>query len=211
MSEFNIYEFKCNVLIFERSIYFNKYNRYETLGAYNSKSSEYYPWYTFINYPNTYESWWGIDTLPNVNENNLDYTDFICSEGGVLSYWLTMGASGFRLDVADELPDEFLDNIRKTVKSKGKDKIVIGEVWEDASNKVSYGIKRRYLLGDQLDGTMNYPFRNAILDYMKGDVNLNRLLLGGIEGKHYQLNEDGTRTTLDDADGYTWNNWAWAT
>lgn len=152
------------------SVYFNKFGRYENDGAFQSKESPYYSWYEFINYPNKYESWWGIDTLPNVNENNLDYTDFICSEGGVLSYWLTMGASGFRLDVADELPDEFLDNIRKAVKSKGKDKIVIGEVWEDASNKVSYGIKRRYLLGDQLDGTMNYPFRNAILDYIKGAI-----------------------------------------
>lgn len=150
------------------SIYFNKYNRYETLGAYNSKSSEYYPWYTFINYPNTYESWWGIDTLPDVREDNKDYTNYICGEGGVLEYWISLGAAGYRLDVADELPDSFLDKLNKCVKGISKEKLIIGEVWEDASNKESYGVKRRYLLGQQLDSVMNYPFKDAIIYYIKG-------------------------------------------
>ncbi len=150
------------------SIYFNKFGRYGDIGAYNSKDSEFYPWYTFYEYPDKYEAWWGIDTLPNVIENNEKYTEYICGKGGVLQYWLDLGASGWRLDVADELPDEFLDNLRKSVKSFDKDKIVIGEVWEDASNKESYGAKRRYLLGSQLDSVMNYPFRSAILDYAAG-------------------------------------------
>lgn len=150
------------------SVYFNKYGRYPELGAYQSRDSKYYGWYTFIDFPNVYESWWGIDTLPNVWENNEDYTEFICGDDGVLHYWMGLGAAGFRLDVADELPDQFLNNLRKSVKKFGKDKIIIGEVWEDASNKESYGIKRRYLLGDQLDSVMNYPFREAIINYVKG-------------------------------------------
>lgn len=150
------------------SIYFNKFNRYDNLGAYNSKESPYYDWYSFFDYPNGYEAWWGIDTLPNVWENNPDYTEYICGEEGVLNYWLSLGAAGWRLDVADELPDQFLDNLRKSVKGVDDEKIVIGEVWEDASNKESYGIKRRYLLGDQLDSVMNYPFREAIINYVKG-------------------------------------------
>lgn len=150
------------------SVYFNKFGRYDTVGAFQSQESPYYSWYSFINYPNEYEAWWGIDTLPNVWENNRDYTNYICGEGGVLEYWLSLGAAGFRLDVADELPDEFLDNLRKRVKKFDPDKIVIGEVWEDASNKEAYGVKRRYLLGDQLDSVMNYPFREAIINYIKG-------------------------------------------
>ena len=150
------------------SVYFNKNGRYPEPGAYQSKDSRYYDWYSFINYPNVYEAWWGIDTLPNVNENDEDYTEFICGEEGVLQYWLSQGAAGYRLDVADELPDQFLNNLRKSVKGFSKDKIVIGEVWEDASHKESYGVKRRYLLGDQLDSVMNYPFREAILNFMKG-------------------------------------------
>ncbi len=150
------------------SVYFNKFGRYENLGAYQSQDSPYYPWYTFYRYPDEYEAWWGIDTLPNVQENNLEYTNFICGEDGVLDYWISLGAAGFRLDVADELPDNFLDNLRTRVKKCGEEKIVIGEVWEDASNKEAYGIKRRYLLGAQLDSVMNYPFREAIIHYIKG-------------------------------------------
>ena len=152
------------------SVYFNKFRRYkDEPGAYNSRYSEYYSWYSFMDYPNTYEAWWGIDTLPNVCENNPKYTDFICGEEGVLKYWLSKGAAGYRLDVADELPDKFLDNLNKAVKGYDKEKAIIGEVWEDATNKESYGIKRRYLLGDQLDSVMNYPFREAIIGYVKGD------------------------------------------
>lgn len=151
------------------SIYFNKFGRYDTLGAYQSEQSPYYSWYHFWG-NKQYESWWGIDTLPNVDENNPSYTKYICGEDGVLTYWLTLGAAGFRLDVADELPDEFLDNLRKCIKKFDPEKIVIGEVWEDASNKEAYGVKRRYLLGDQLDSVMNYPFREAIIAYMKGEA-----------------------------------------
>ena len=150
------------------SIYFNKYERYPEPGAYQSRDSKYYSWYSFTEFPWQYEAWWGIDTLPNVNENNEDYTRFICGDEGIIHYWLSKGASGFRLDVADELPDQFLNNLRRSVKKMGREKLIIGEVWEDASNKESYGVKRRYLLGDQLDSVMNYPFREAILSYVKG-------------------------------------------
>lgn len=150
------------------SVYFNKFNRYDSVGAYNSPNSPYYPWYSFINYPHSYEAWWGIDTLPNVNENNPDYTEYICGEDGVIDYWLGLGASGFRLDVADELPDEFLEHLRTAVKNVDDERLLIGEVWEDATNKESYGKLRRYLLGAQLDSVMNYPFRTAILDYAAG-------------------------------------------
>jgi len=150
------------------SIYFNKFGRYDTIGAYNSLDSEYSDWYVFHTFPDGYESWWGIDTLPNVDENNPKYTKYICGQGGVLDYWINMGAAGYRLDVADELPDTFLDNLNKSVKSHGSEHIIIGEVWEDASNKESYGVKRRYLLGFQLDSVMNYPFREAIISFVKG-------------------------------------------
>ena len=150
------------------SIYFNKFGRYgEDKGAYRDKNSPYYPWYSFTAYPDRYESWWGITTLPNVNENNEQYTDYICGDGGILQKWIEAGARGWRLDVADELPDEFLDNLNKAVKKMGNDKIIYGEVWEDATNKESYGVRRRYLIGGQLDSVMNYPFKEAILRYVK--------------------------------------------
>jgi len=150
------------------SVYFNKYNRYNSCGAFNSYDSPYRKWYKFKDYPQKYESWWGILTLPEINENDETFTDFITGKDGVLKYWLKTGIKGWRLDVADELPDEFLDNLRKSVKSADKDAYILGEVWEDASNKISYGIRRRFLRGAQLDSVMNYPFADAIIDFVRG-------------------------------------------
>lgn len=150
------------------SIYFNRYGRYGSLGAYQSQDSKYYNWYNFHNWPNKYSSWWGISTLPETEENNPDYTEFITGENGVLRKWLRCGVSGWRLDVADELPDAFLDKLRTAVKSENKDAIIIGEVWEDATNKFSYGVRRRYLRGRQLDSVMNYPFASALIKFLTG-------------------------------------------
>ena len=151
------------------SLYFNKESRYGSGGAYRDPNSPYRSWYDFSpNYACGYRSWWGFDTLPEVNENDPSYRQFICGEGGVIDYWMSMGASGFRLDVADELPDDFIEDIRKAVKRHGQDKYLLGEVWEDATNKWSYGVRRTYLLGQGLDAVMNYPFRNAVLNFVKG-------------------------------------------
>ena len=151
------------------SVYFNKENRYNSIGAYNSTNSPYRKWYNFSSeFECGYKAWWGFDTLPEVNENEPDYINFICGKNGVIDYWLSQGADGFRLDVADELPDSFIEKIRIAVKSHGDDKLLIGEVWEDATNKISYNQRRKYLLGKGLDSTMNYPFRTAILDFLSG-------------------------------------------
>lgn len=149
------------------SRYFNRYSRYDSLGAYQSKESPYYGWYKFNKWPDDYESWWGIEILPEVNEDNPDFIEYITGKNGIVRKWLKLGASGWRLDVADELPDEFLDEFRKAVKKEKADGLVLGEVWEDASNKSSYGKLRRYLLGKQLDSVMNYPFAGAVIDFIR--------------------------------------------
>jgi cyclomaltodextrinase / maltogenic alpha-amylase / neopullulanase len=150
------------------SVYFNRQGRYSQVGAYQSKESRYFPWYRFQNWPNVYDCWWNFDTLPDVNEENPDYLNFICGEDGIIRRWLRAGAAGWRLDVADELPDGFLEALRCAAKAEKPDAIIIGEVWEDASNKIAYGKRRRYLLGSQLDSVMNYPFRTAILGFLTG-------------------------------------------
>ncbi len=149
------------------SIYFNKYGRYEFSGAYNDTTSPYYEWYKFSKNGKKYESWWGIDTLPETKEENESFSEFITGENGVIDYWLGLGAEGIRLDVADELPDCFLYKVRTAVKRNGEDKYLLGEVWEDASNKISHGGRRRFLLGNQLDSVMNYPFRKSIIDFLR--------------------------------------------
>lgn len=155
------------------SIYFNRQGRYNTQGAYQSKQSPYYRWFNFTSYPDKYSAWWGIETLPETNENDISFSSFITGEDGVIRYWLKKGIKGWRLDVADELPDEFLDKVRLAVKEEDEENYLLGEVWEDASNKVSYGKRRRFLRGRQLDSVMNYPFANAIVNFVKGGEALN--------------------------------------
>ena len=150
------------------SVYFNREGRYPTQGAYNSQQSPYYPWYTFRQWPQNYECWWNFETLPNVKETEPSFNEYINGENGIIRKWLRAGASGWRLDVADELPDQFLDNLTAAAKAESPDAVVLGEVWEDASNKTAYGVRRRYLLGGQLDTVMNYPFRDAIFAFLLG-------------------------------------------
>ncbi len=148
------------------SKYFNKEGSYPSLGAYQSKESPYYKWYHFIEHPDNYRCWWDFKTLPNVNESEPSYIDYIISSpDSIINKWLNKGACGWRLDVADELPSDFIKLIRKEMKSTKPDSVLIGEVWEDASNKESYGEQREYLLGDELDSVMNYPLRKAIIDF----------------------------------------------
>jgi len=153
------------------SRYFNREGEYDDIGAYQSKDSKYYDWYRFIDYPDVYESWWGIDTLPHIEESSKSYREYILNGGdSVVKHWLRYGASGWRLDVVDELPEFFVKELRTAVKSVNEDAVIIGEVWEDASNKVSYGEQREYLLGHGLDSVMNYPLRNALVDFALGNI-----------------------------------------
>lgn len=148
------------------SKYFNRENRYQENGAYNSKESPYYTWYKFIEWPNIYNSWWGFNTLPEVEELSSSFNEYINGENGIIRKWIKAGNSGWRLDVADELPDEFIKNIREAVKAQDPQSLLLGEVWEDASNKESYGSRRQFLYGKELDSVMNYPFRDAILGFL---------------------------------------------
>ncbi|MBR2722630.1 MAG: glycoside hydrolase family 13 protein [Clostridia bacterium] len=149
------------------SRYFNRRQSYESLGAYQSGESKYVNWYNFRSYPEEYECWWGIEILPRLNHGNEDCRAYFTSEDGVVAKWTERGVDGWRLDVADELCDAFLEELRATVKKKTDGQgLIIGEVWENAADKIAYGKRRRYLCGNQLDSVMNYPFRNAILAFL---------------------------------------------
>ncbi len=149
------------------SIYFNKYGRYDSVGAFQSKASPYYSWYKFRSHPHDYHSWWGISILPEVIEESPDFLEYITGEKGIARRWLRCGVRGWRLDVADELPDVFLDKFREAVKAENPEALVLGEVWEDASNKFSYGQRRHYFRGDELDSVMNYPFAEAVIHFLR--------------------------------------------
>ncbi len=146
------------------SVYFDKFGIYGG-GACGGEDSEYYRWYDFRRFPGEYACWWGEKELPELNENEPGCREFLL---GVVRKWLRAGARGWRLDVADELPDGFIEAVRKAAEETRPDALVLGEVWEDASNKISYGKRRKYILGNALHSVMNYPFRTAALDFVTG-------------------------------------------
>ena len=152
-----------------QSVYFNADGFYPTLGAAQSKDSPWYDWFRFTSWPGEYDAWWGFKTLPAVEESNNDYVNYIVEgEDSIVRRWLRAGADGWRLDVADELPDDFIAKIRTAMAETKPDSLLIGEVWEDGTTKIAYDQRRRYLLGSETHGLMNYPLRTALLDYLRG-------------------------------------------
>ena len=151
------------------SLYFDRNGTFGGKGAYCSKESPYHSWYQFYNFPNSYNSWWGFYTLPTVNKMDPAFLDYIIdAEDSVVAHWLKLGADGFRLDVADELPDAFILRLKNRIRSIKPDALLMGEVWEDASNKTAYDTRRRYFIDGELDSCMNYPFRTAIVNFLRG-------------------------------------------
>ncbi len=187
------------------SIYFNRYDRYDSIGAWqemrDGTPSDYSSWFRFAGDKKVldfteegrlicldseaspsdpliaYECWWDFPSLPNVNEDDLSYRTFICGPEGVLAHWIRLGCAGFRLDVSDELPDSFLRLLRWRVKEEDPDALVLGEVWEEPTAKISYGHHRDFLFGRTHDTVMAYPFRGAVLAFLKNEIQGEELAL----------------------------------
>ena len=151
------------------SRYFNRYGNYPESGAWQGDESPYRDWF-FFNEDGTYDGWWGNPDLPDVNEKSPEYRELICGQDGVVRKWLRAGARGWRLDVADELSDGFIEDIKAAMVAERPDGALVGEVWEDASNKMAYGKLRQYFEGTELDGTMNYPLRTALLAFVRNQI-----------------------------------------
>ena len=148
------------------SKYFNREGKYGAGGAYNDTNSKYRDWFYF--HPdNTYDCWWNFRTLPRINARSKGAQKYFCDKNGIVRRWIRHGASGWRLDVVDEIEDCMLDKIVAAAKSENPQAVIIGEVWEDASNKVDYGKRRHYLDGSQLDSVMNYPLMNGIIHFVR--------------------------------------------
>ncbi len=184
------------------SKYFNKYGNFDSVGAYQSKESPYYDWYDFGQYKNGYCAWWDIEILPRIYPDRKNCGDYFVGCGGVIEKYAKMGIDGLRLDVADELSDDFLKKIRKKLKTDSEKSLLIGEVWEDASNKIAYDVRKQYFLGKELDGVMNYPLRKGCIEYfVKGETQslayalLTVMMNLPASVRSYQMNFLGTHDT----------------
>ncbi len=157
------------------SKYFNKSGNYNEIGAYQSPNSKYHDWYKFTRYPYQYESWWGINERPNVNSMEKGYTDYIIkNDNSIIKKWIDLGCSGWRLNVIDELSDEFIELIRTRMQEINKETILLGDIWDDASNKVSYSKRRKYLQGKEVQAVTNYPLRECLVNFTKGYITCDR-------------------------------------
>ena len=148
------------------SLYFNREGNYDSVGAYQSRESKYYSWYDFKHHPDKYTCWWGIDILPRIHPDRPACRQYFVGNGGVIEKYARMGIDGFRLDVVDELSDSFVSEIKRKLNESNKSSVLYGEVWEDGSNKIAYDVRKKYYLGSELDGVMNYPVRKGIIDFL---------------------------------------------
>jgi len=157
------------------SKYFNKLGNYNEIGAYQSPNSEYHDWYKFTRYPYQYESWWGISERPNINSMEKGYMDYIIkNDNSIIKKWIDLGSHGWRLNVIDELPDEFIEAINTRMQEINKDIVLLGDIWDDASNKVSYSKRRKYLQGKEVQAVTNYPLREYLINFTKGYITSDR-------------------------------------
>ena len=153
------------------SIYFNEYGTFHELGAYQSENSKYFTFYRkhYFNNHVYFDYWWGMKNLPVCDGTNKDWQDYIYGKNGIIDLWFSLGIDGLRLDVADELTDEFIEGIRRAVKRNKQDGLILGEVWKNPMR-----MYRGYLeSGKGMDTVMNYPLVNALIRYYKyGEYNL---------------------------------------
>jgi glycosidase len=147
------------------SRYFDRYHRYPETGACESPSSPYRDWYSITgsDVPCTsYNAFAGLDSLPKLNHANASLRDFIYrGTDSVVRHWATRGADGWRLDVAHEIPHDWWRDFRTVVKGYAPDAPLVGEITagpEDATP---------WLVGNELDGVMNYRFRSAVDGYAR--------------------------------------------
>jgi glycosidase len=138
------------------SLYFDKFSRYDTTGAYESQESPYASWYKFTQFPAKYRSWQNYDTLPQFTESD-DVKNFLFEgQDSIVARWMKEGIGGWRLDAAEQKSHDFWRDLRPAVKALDPDAVIVGEFWQNSAP---------WLAGDQWDGTMNYRFRDALLGW----------------------------------------------
>lgn len=103
----------------------------------------------------TYDTFAFEPTMPKLNTENPEVKAYLLK---VAKYWIEeIGIDGWRLDVANEVDHHFWREFRQVVKQANPDAYILGEIWHDSI---------MWLQGDQFDAVMNYPFTNAVLDFV---------------------------------------------
>ncbi|MNI24222.1 Cyclomaltodextrinase [compost metagenome] len=124
--------------------------------------SRYKDWFYVREYPldvvegiPTYDTFSFEPLMPKLNTANPEVKQYLLE---VAEFWIKeVGIDGWRLDVANEVDHQFWRDFRKVVKGVNPDAYILGEIWHESSG---------WLEGDQFDAVMNYPFTDAVLDFV---------------------------------------------
>lgn len=144
------------------SKYFNQFKTFDELGAFESPDSKYSSFYK-KDLNGSFQHWWGMENLPVCDSNSKEWVDYITGVNGIIDKWFELGIDGLRLDVADELSDEYIEHIRSAVKRNKEDGFILGEVWNNPMSS-----NRGYISsGKGMDSVMNYYFIDALIRYYK--------------------------------------------
>lgn len=130
------------------------------------EESAYSDWFRVMGFPiqsnpPNYETFANdVATMPKLMHQNPEVRAYLLD---VAVYWIReCDIDGWRLDVANEVDHSFWKAFRECVKREKEDAVIIGEVWHEASP---------WVLGDEFDAVMNYPFREACIDFfLKGTL-----------------------------------------
>jgi glycosidase len=149
------------------SLYFNRYGNFAEVGAFDrgriEPESKYYPWFTFdpqqTNPDLQYVGWAGVADLPELDKSQRSLREFFYGKDGVMQHWLARGLSGWRMDVAPWIGDDFWREWRAAVKAAKPDALTVAESFFDSA---------KFFLGDEFDSTMNYIFRSTVVAYANG-------------------------------------------
>lgn len=183
------------------SIYFNKHGSYDSVGAYQSVKSPYYSWYKFKYWNNDYECRYNIDIMPNTDDCNPLYDEFVNGQEGVIRYWTRMGLGGWRLDVCEQLSDGFIEHCVRAAKKENPDAVMYGEVFMDASNVTTNGMRRCFIGNGKLDSVTNYPFKEDILNFVRcGDSDRLNNTVGFVINNYPKRAVDSLMNVLDNHD-----------
>jgi len=124
--------------------------------AQSNAASPYRDYYTFTNWPNEYRTFFGVRTLPQINNDYLPARKYVIDSA---VYWLQeFGVDGFRLDYAHGPSHDFWTDYYTAVKTANPDSLHVGEIVETP------GLIRTY--EGVMDGALDFLWLQAVRKFI---------------------------------------------
>lgn len=126
--------------------------------ALKDRHSRYHEWFEWDDNGDPIY-WYGFRDMPQCNKLNPDYQQYAYD---VCEFYIHKGADAIRFDLGENLPWQFMQGLRRKIKSLNPEVLLISEMWDFATHKENPQIH-----GDQVDTVMNYPMADAICRWVR--------------------------------------------